>query len=736
MKFSISVKNNLGSNLYITEFDPMHLQHNLYSTFNEKLSCEDNDRVVLTFSISKKVPDNNGNLIDNPFLKYLKFGNEILLETAIATYELIITQIQPQLNKSNAIYNFTCQDVVSYRWPRIKLGYTYDTMERGGVRTLYTIASEILQDCELNRVWFVQDTNTHFYPNSELKTEKITLQVDNSNPYNALIEALNILNASMLINYATHEIRFYQKDKVKFSGYRYRPETNLRNLSADYNIDELATILHVVGGTDETGMNVMLVPPMPDAIRNYLIEKEYELPAGGYSAILEQDDFVYTMETDTINKTSVAYQAFQKEKNDIATFCKIADKVPSLGQFLYNFDFFQQNGTMTNEQYNDIVDIFDVKMRNINIKLKPLTVLYYDALWKMQNKLIEVETKLEQVNAIYAAYMNNEEIDFGSDISDLQNEIQNLLDSEFKNNYYSLYGKKQKLINNTYVPEIEHIITKIKNYIKIRDESEYYYHFYQEKHKVDYGSYFTSSSADAVSPDNYDKAQLQGNILYYKNKYYTVIQMCGLASSFNEFITNANKRKYPLSRETLDKTVTDADYVDSYYGIYWNRFVESLEINISDEYGIYGIIYKLEQDTQRLWSVLYNKYSNFIYEAVYENSEELDSISLYNQAIAYFEDYHHPKSNYSIDIINLDDLEQIGPPNLKVNSRIRVYNNDLNLTESENEQDKLNNISYTTNDLIVTSLDYELRKSAVMSVSVENTIQHQNILQKLIKSIK
>ena len=123
-------------------------------------------------------------------------------------------------------------------------------MERGGVRTIFQIAQDILKDCKLDKQWQVKDHNNHLYPNANLLEEPITLQVEGSNPYNVLIEALNTLNASMLVNYRTRELRFYQKDKVLFSGYRYRPETNLRSFSANFNIDELATILHVVGGTD------------------------------------------------------------------------------------------------------------------------------------------------------------------------------------------------------------------------------------------------------------------------------------------------------------------------------------------------------------------------------------------------------------------------------------------------------------------------------------------------------
>ena len=1083
MKFNIHVFNKLGSKFYITQFDPTIEQQNLYSTFDEKISHEDNDQVTLTFSLSGVVPNEKGELIQNPYLKYLMLGSQICLETENNYYELIIKQIAPQLSRKGTVYNFTCQDEISYKWSRINLGYSYDTMERGGVKTLFDIAREILLDCGISKKWLVKENNNHLYPNSNLKTEKITLQVENSNPYNVLIEGLNALNASMLVNYRNHEIRFYQKNRVLFSGYRYRPEINLRSLSATYGIDELTTVMHVTGGTDEKDMNIMLVPPIPDAVKNYLEDTAYVVPQDKYANILDyesynqfplskyikkeinqygggtdlnvefsnegiratgvgkiNDDgcarFVFTNErtipvqlqpgcyyakmstiaqnsdsipqghiaigpkdkntyyynssfnnigayfnapqtTDTMdldmcfkinqenkyldawfkpqilakyiylldserfglynksssaNATSIFYpadtstigvspgsakhnrievtsnglkqnsdkykyatvfdtggnrinlhlkkgeyklylncqvndvkdpikgvmgiqffnkngvqvssyseigsnsgfnftlsedcdkvylqlrlqnttndseitglktenglisfmpyiepvyeesiintlyeiptsklnylfaladdnlinvntyaaDAQQKEKQEVVDFCIIADKVPSLGQFIYNFDFFLQNGLMTHEQYNTIKNIFDVQMRNINIKLKPLLLTYYNTMWNMQKKLVDARSKIEQINAIYASIMNGDSITgFRSEVDEHKNDIKLLLGAEFKNYYYSLYGKHLYLQTGKYIPEIQNILDEIDMYIQMREESKYYYFLYQEKYKKqdEGGKYFEGTSVDPVTKDDYDKAQLQGDILYYKDRYYYALQMCGHVKNAEEFVnsykdsTIFNKHKYePAKSIDLSNNCNAMAAVDCYFAILWDNFVRKLDNNIhstNKTYGINGMIEDLETQINMLWDQLYTNYSQFIYESTYENTDELDSVSLYNQAISYFESYHHPKSDYSVDVINLDDLEQIGIPNLKVNSRIRIYNEDLGLDEGTSYDGKagtkLNNISYTTNELLITGLNYSLRNSATASITVERIIQHQNILQKLIKNIR
>lgn len=740
MRFKLYTLNRKSTPVYITQFDPLNEQHDLYSTFNEKVTHGDNDQLTLTFSLAGKVPNDRGELVVNPYCKYLVFGNKVYLDTDMGLYELIITQIAPKLGSDCTIYDYTCQDVISYKWTRTNIGYSYNTMERGGVKTLFEIARDILADCKLDTEWTIKQNNTHLYQNANLKTEKITLQVENSNPYNALVEGLNALNASMLVNYRYHEIRFYQKDRVLFSGYRYRPETNLRSLSASYNMDELATIMHIRGGTDEKGMNIMLVPPMPTAIKNYLTKPGATMPEK-YSDFVK-DDFTLLKDCFLSNNTNTEVEktAYKKERQEVQEFCTIADKVPSLGQFLYNFDFFLQNGLMSQQQYNEVKNIFDVQMKNINIELKPLLNNYYISTWEIQKLLIDVESKLEQINSIYYSIINDgKDSKFTEDdIKPILENIENVLNTQFKNNYYNIYGNHQKLQSNQWVPELQNIVDQIKTYITIREEAQYYYNLYQQQYETKYGEKFDAINTAEVTNEDYDRAQLQGDILYYKKRYYLALQMCGIAIDFDDFYNKGNS-KYPLSNEFLDNPNIDAVMVNSYYGIYFNELTKIIT-NDNGGYGIYSLVNELEQQIQSLWSILYTNYSQFIYEATYENSDELNSVSLYNQAITYFENYHHPKSTYSVEIINLDDLEQIGTPNLKINSRIRIYNEDLGLKEGITYDGgagtELNNISYTTNELLITGLDYELRKSSVASITVERIIQHQNILQKLIKAIR
>lgn len=95
--------------------------------------------------------------------------------------------------------------------------------------------------------------------------DKFSFSTDSSNPYNAVVEAANVLGYKFHVNYTDHTLTFYVPEKNKFSGYRYRPETNLKSFSASYDATQLCTIMHAVGGTDAQEQIIPLTPALPHA---------------------------------------------------------------------------------------------------------------------------------------------------------------------------------------------------------------------------------------------------------------------------------------------------------------------------------------------------------------------------------------------------------------------------------------------------------------------------------------
>lgn len=114
---------------------------------------------------------------------------------------------------------------------------------------------------------------------------------------------------------------------------------------------------------------------------------------------------------------------------------------------------------------------------------------------------------------------------------------------------------------------------------------------------------------------------------------------------------------YPLIIEYIQKYVND----------------KNNNINIVD--GIdYAYVNTKIQINNNVWRILYIQYGQYIYENNYSNTDELDSIALYNQALGYFKDLNRIQSSHSLDVLDIESLEAITTPRLSVGSVISIYN--------------------------------------------------------------
>lgn len=778
-----------NSSKLITKFDLHNPSDsvNLFSTFDEKISFQEHDQINFTFSVMKYVDDATlqNQRAHNELLKLLTIGAKLrLVEDDIDEYDLIIKSVEPSLNKRNACYNFTCQDEASYRWSKLNLGYSYSTIDKGAPRNIYTIAQEILEECYLDH-WDVVASNELSTATTTLAAQKITFEVSGSNPYNALIEACNAVNAQLSVNYRNKTISFFNKNNRPFSGYRYRPELNLSNLGASYNGENMATIMHVRGGTNEREINVSLVPYMPVAMQNtFLTRKDWETTEptiGWYSNRIFPPQFRTTSEfkladiqnapaelppkfiqrwetwsdyiddvmkncadTDTYNQHILELQDLYADfylpysvqevevvpddlqklytleeynahiKNEQATelreykeFVQVANRQMHLGQFLINFDFFRNSGLLSSAAYDTLMNIFNIQMRDNNIWLKIYTQSHYELVWELNQKLVDLRNCLDQVTAMHSAIydkgqdesitdMNGVFVEYSGQAQQHMNEAEKILGLSATGLHAlirSIYGNYRP----ANIPELADIMKEYESYKTMRDDAIVQQAAIEAK--------LLSGVGD------YEKIQLESELQYYRSRYRTAVSLCGDGNANNE---------------------------DGTWVIYGNCVVDStykmLIRMLIDEYvpasgsGTYNQIQKYEAKNAELWRTLYREYAQFIYEQNYENSDELDSLNLYNQAVSYYEDYNKPSASYTVETLDLGALEPISLPRVKVGYNIRVYNDYLNLNDNA-----LNNIQFTNNELIIASIDYELRNSQKVSMSVEQITQYQTILQKLIK---
>lgn len=803
--YKIYVYNN-RYNILISEFNINNNITNPMSIFNENLSEQENSQYELTFSLSKYIYNGNKRIINN-FFNLLQIGSQLKLEIDNGFQIILFTikNIAPEIYSNNIIYNYTAQDIISYNWAKRNIGYSYSTEENP--QNIFNIAKQVLIDNNLYPEWDVKEYESE-------DAEKMTLIVDNSNPYNVIIEACNTIGYNLKVDFKNKLIDFYNKKNIEFSGYRYYPEINLNSLSASYNGENLVTMLHILGGENEYGEVVTMMPAIPSAIERYLIEyfnifsngsiyydnlkwnstfegktikelieehnffnsinkeiqkAEVDDEQGYYSTYkykckyydeqypeieldslyyyeedsennnlkkLEEDQYItkiaivnngvekYVLYKDKNLGVPVISDERQNELEEIDNFCKIADQNPHLSQFITDFSFFIKNKMMTSSEYDEINKILNDDIRVYNLVGKILIPKIYEAQYQIAAIEAEAKTYAEMYGSNVIEYIERLNEDMAK-ATDLQQEYENRV-LEQLNNIRSTLSKN----NFVYFKYLYNIYTKEeieKHFDEIYTEQKEYY---IEKMKLLQDK--LSSLQTQLDESQSDPNALDWNINYLKT------QIDAIESQLKTIRTLTGWNwKNPASDEII--------YNESIYDILKNISLELLNNYINNS----NIInYKKLNDyndtlSKQIISTLYKKYGSYIYEASYENTDELDSVSLYNQGLIYFEEQKYPTADYNISVLDMSRLELVSIPNLQIGTKIKVYNPFLNLSDGEwdpntqsiKEDSDLCDIQFKNNDLIVTGLTYSLRNSSVIEVSVEQVNNYQKTLEKLLLSV-
>ena len=375
-----------------------------FSTYDEELEQQEHDLYILTFSFASKLY-NSGVVKWHPLLRHFFIGARLKLEWNNTEIYFIIKDVSPEDKPDNVIYNITAQDEVSYLWSRHNLGYSYTTRnDQGDIapKQIYNIARDILRDNYLasekagDGLWSVvrhsSDANDPFNNSigwDSLATQTMTLELENTNPYNALIEACNTVNAYMKVDFKNKTLDFFRKNDIKDSGYRYHPLRNLTQYSADYTGEEMCTLLHVHGGEDADGNIVTMIPPMPYSAQKYLeLQKCFSMDgSANYNKNINEvltelynasDSSIETLidnikfdNWNSINKIISNEQVidnYYKSINNTEAPIKYASSIPPEGNIENkgdliietNYDIIKDYYSLTTRDYNDKTALYNL----------------------------------------------------------------------------------------------------------------------------------------------------------------------------------------------------------------------------------------------------------------------------------------------------------------------------------------------------------------------------------------
>lgn len=701
-------------------------QGNPGGTYDENLSAKNNSQYSLTFSISKIVEERI-----NPLFYMIVENRRLRLTSIDYTIDFIITAITPQVTKNNVIYNVTCQDVFSYDWSKQNIKISYNSLDE------YNKALYINQHAKNILVKSKQEGRYMIDPDLETKefadfpnmlttsmiqwTERTssTLELSDTTPFSAMVELANKYGAALIITYPYSNanknnektiIGFKNQQTIPFKGLYVRPEVNLSNFSVSRKTDNFCSILWVEGSEDADGNIVSLMPDMPQEIENFIVSLE--------AAKIDWRNW----DTTTLKQSFYNSSSSVMDPVAVSNYFSVLDRVvKGGGNFLYDFNYYYNNGLMSKDILKRMNDIFSIDLRSANL----LTAAYTKQYNRLYSELILLETEVEDYISNIAAEEDYREqllkdkkvanfaqltsadlANYNSSIStmndimfDDSDEKTSSLDkiwkkdgnsqSKYINNGESIYGSY--FINNK--------IVNLKN--KKSEIEDKYKDLMKEAYQLE--SKYNKNDEGITDWNDIGKKKIvdeEGNIIEVPN--YSIennnpdyIQYCYLISQAEDIYPHVGPYSYSDSDFTINITKR------GYYQVFIEELEKLLEYrikdiaegdknkyyNFSDETRILGqdnsptLIINLLTSAQKLrdekWNEIYKDYGDFICEASYSDSSQVSGDALYLVAQKEFTSRCNPSVDYSATIIDLHKVLNVLNSKIEIGDIIYFYNKDL-----------------------------------------------------------
>lgn len=219
--------------------------------------------------------------------------------------------------------------------------------------------------------------------------KKVTLEIENSNLYNALIELGKLFDGEVLFDYQNNEFNFINKEKYyRFRGIRLSPEFNVLSLSREEKYDEFLSVMNIKGSEDVYS----IYPDMPSEFKQFFNDQID-------NNFADFDDYNLISYVDLIDRETgpkvidyiAASDNYEERIQMITDFAKAADKVPNLENTLYSLDYFKDTEKITNEKYDLFNNIVVNELRKVNIKFRIYTDLYLNAASQLSAKQSEID---------------------------------------------------------------------------------------------------------------------------------------------------------------------------------------------------------------------------------------------------------------------------------------------------------------------------------------------------------
>lgn len=158
-----------------------------------------------------------------------------------------------------------------------------------------------------------------------------------------------------------------------------------------------------------------------------------------------------------------------------------------------------------------------------------------------------------------------------------------------------------------------------------------------------------------------------------------------------------------------------------------SRYVSPTDPNWIDSIsGLKDKISTTSYNRDSLINNLYKNYENYIVEGYYENTEEITSNGLLEQALTIFNLSKYPKINYGVNMIDISSLQDYEYIDINIWDKILIQEENPRLYKTYFTEDKY---------LEVFEISYDLRRPEGTQLTVSQEDQIKRILQKILFKI-
>lgn len=418
--------------------------------YNEKLTEKENNQYSLTFNIEMFVDNAR-----NPLIDFIVIDRKIRLKReGSKNIEFYITGKTPTFSNKGVSYAITCQDAFSYQFARqaIKLSLNTNDEEQWGEyntgpKPIDELVEKVLQLSYLTS-WHVNaDINNHIYqfPNNlyfGVEPMKVSVEINESTPYNIILEIAKLFNAAVVVNYDLKELNFLNREKLVYNGLKLKPEVNLSQFSYSEKGDNLYNIMYVSGGKDAYGNYLSISPSLPLIVGKILTEtardnEQIALPLltsenfvlyPSFCRISSEPKVVYAKKRidntylyvrtniekyweDSENVSELKAFVMQcygllnnadkkdSDNEELTMFFRKLERVPHASPFLCNFDYWKKTKLLSSIRYKKLMNLINKDMRNVNLMLMSYSNTFNIFNFKL-NQMIQEE---EEIIALMAA---------------------------------------------------------------------------------------------------------------------------------------------------------------------------------------------------------------------------------------------------------------------------------------------------------------------------------------------